>query len=153
MKKMTALRTHLANLGCFNAGALEAWVEDMTLKSRGKKHGEAVLLHTLRYQAVFAIDQYPYKRHPVEMFNAALMTWLAEHDDRSELDNSDPDIGVDVFDDDTAGLELSLSFEEDVFIIPDEQGMIEFLGERWSLQDPELWIAESGELDSRTTDG
>jgi hypothetical protein len=81
------------------------------------------------------------------------MTWLAEHDDRSQLSDPDPDIGVDVFDDDTAGLEISLSFEEDVFIIPDEQGMIDFLGERWSLQDPELWVAESGELDSRTTDG
>lgn len=153
MKKMMALRTHLAQSGCFHADGLETWVEDMQLKPRGKVVGESVLLHVLRYRAAFAIESYPYAQHPVEQFNAALMTWLAEHDNRSELDNADPDISVDVWDDHTASLELTLTFEESVFIVPDEAGSIQYRGQLWSLRDPELSVAEVGDVEASRANG
>lgn len=146
MKKMMALRSALVATGCFNADSLVTWVEDMQLKVRGKQQGDAILLHTLVYQAVFSIERYPYKQHPIEHFNAILVTWLSENDDRSELDNSDPDIDVNVLDDSTADLELTLTFEEDVYIIPDDDGTIEFKDRMWALKDPAYWIAESGDV-------
>jgi hypothetical protein len=149
MKKMIELRQHLAQSGCFHADGLETWVEDMQLKPRGKVVGESVLLHVLRYRAVFAIASYPYKQHPVEQFNATLMTWLAEHDDRSDLDNADPDISVDVWDDHTASLELTLMFNEEVYITPDDNGSIEFKGTRWSLLESQISVAEACDIEAR----
>lgn len=148
MKKLVELRKHLAQSGCFHADGLETWVEDMQLKPRCKVVGESVLLHVLRYRAAFAIENYPYKQHPVEQFNATLMTWLAEYDDRSNLDNADPDISVDVWDDHVASLELTLTFEEEVYMTPDNSGSIEFKGVRWALLEPQFSIAETGDLEA-----
>lgn len=143
MKQLTALRKHLVESGLFNQEDLDTWTEDIGIKGRGKVDGERVLLHEISYRAVFVIETYAYKKHPIELLLTTVITWLMENDDRSELDDSDPSVSPDVLDDDTASLELTINFEEDVYIVPDENGPILFKGKNWSLGDGEIDVAES----------
>jgi len=121
----------------------DAWVEDMTLKVRGAHEGNRILLHTMTYRAVFSMEGYPYLKSPISLFNARLLTWLADHDDRSELDDRDPDITFDLLDNETANVELTLQFEEKVYIKQSETGLIEYGGKTWTLDEPEYDIAET----------
>ncbi len=57
-----------------------------------------------------------------------------------------PEINVDVWDKHTADVEITLMFEEDVYIAEDENGGIEYAGRRWKLEKPEHDIAESFDL-------
>ena len=143
MKQLAALRQYLVESEFFNSEELETWTEDIDIKARGKLIGEKVLLHEIAYRAVFAIEKYAYKQQPIELLNATLITWLMENDDRSELEDPDPSISPSLLDDETASLEITVNFEEEVYIEPAENGPIFFKGKHWALSDGEVDVAET----------
>ena len=143
MKKLGLLRTFL-ELQKYKK--FDAWVENIELKTRGSNEGNKVLLHTMEYRAVFSIEGYAYQKYPIELFNARLLTWLADNDDRQDLEDSSPNITIDLLDNETADIELTLQFEEDVYITEIEGGPIEYAGRTWALEEPEHDVAESFEL-------
>lgn len=144
MKKYVALTSFLKSLKL--PGKQGQWIENIELQVKGTYDGTKVLLHTMQYRAVFSIEDYAYRRHSIELLEAQLVTWLGDNDDRSELDDPMPNIDVDVLDDDTADVEITLQFEEDVYIVEAEDGPIVFKGKRWQLENPEHDIAESGNV-------
>ncbi len=143
MKKMGLLRAFLA---LQHYQKFETWVENIRLQTRGSYEGNRVLLHTMEYRAVFSIEGYTYRKYPIELFNARLLTWLADNDDREELSDSSPNITIDLINDDIADIELTLQFEEDVYITESEGGPIEYCGRTWALEEPEHDVAESSEV-------
>lgn len=142
MKKFTDLTTYLNGTGMIQKNKMDQWVENIAIKLKGRYDGTRVLLHTMEYRAVFSIERFEYQKHSIELFGALLVTWLSENDDRGELADPDPNVIVDVLDDDTADVEITLQFEEDVYITESENGVIQFAGKRWSLEEGAHNIAE-----------
>ena len=143
MKKLASLRAYLEPLYPYK---FDSFVEDMELKTRGSYEGRRLLLHTMEYRAVLSFEEYPFTKSPIELFNARLLTWLADNDDRGDLDDKTPNVMVEILDDETADIEVSLQFEEDVYITEKEGGPIEYAGCAWVLEEPEHDLAESFEL-------
>ncbi|MEO9655911.1 phage tail protein [Marinomonas sp.] len=149
MKKMAALRTHLETTSCFKFEQFDAWVEALEQTTRGKNEGNRVLLYTMEYRAVFSIERFAYQKFPIEILHAKLITWLADNDERSDMEDKEPKVVFDIFDDHTADVEITLMFEEDVYISPSEQGNIEYAGGSWALEDADHDVAETFDLVGR----
>ncbi|MBJ7536956.1 phage tail protein [Marinomonas transparens] len=147
MKKMIALRAYLEGLNfCHKKEKFDAWVEDMEQTTRGKYEGNRVLLYRSKYRAVFSIEGFVYSKEPIELLHTRLITWLADNDERGDMEDKELSISPDILDDDTADIEITLMFEEDVYIAEVEDGPIEYAGKTWELADPEHDIAESFDL-------
>ncbi|PJE55641.1 phage tail protein [Marinomonas sp. BSi20584] len=146
MKKLAALRAFLVGTGCFNSEKFEAWPEELEQVSRGKLEGNRVLLYTMKYRAAYSIEEYAYCKYPFEILHTKLITWLADNDERSDMEGREPKIDVDLLDDETANIEITLDFEEDVYITEDESGDIEYFGKMWRLDAPDHDVAESFDL-------
>ncbi len=146
MKKLAALRTFLESTDYFHKNKFEAWAEEIEQVLRGKMEGNRVLLFTMTYRAVYSIEDYAFCKYPFEILHARLITWLADNDDRSEMKDREPRITCDVMDDEIADIEISLSFEEDVYITEDENGDIDYFGKKWRLDAPAHDVAESFDL-------
>jgi hypothetical protein len=148
MKKMAELRTFLVGCRMFHHEKIDVWAEKLSLQTRGKMEGNRVFLHRMTYRAVFSIEHYEYQKNSIDLLSARLITWLGDNDERSDMSEGDraPEISVDVLDDYTADIEITLTFEEDVYIAEDESGGIEYAGRRWKLEKPEHDIAESFDL-------
>ncbi len=147
MKKMIALRLYLEGLSfCHCIEKLDVWTEDIEQTTRGKCEGNRVLLYTMKYRAVFSIEGFVYRKDPIELLHARLITWLADNDERSDMDDAELNISPELLDENTANIEITLNFEEDVYIAEKEGGPIEYAGKHWELAEPEHDIAESFDL-------
>lgn len=146
MQKLEALKNYLAEKTDVAADAITAQLKSMVLKPQGSDEGNQVLLHVLNYQASLSLIGFPYQAVDIARFNAHLMTWLAEQDDREGIEEAFPTITLDLQDAQTANLELSLAFEEDVYITPSAEGEIEYGGKMWVLGTAEMDLALSAEV-------
>lgn len=150
MKKMIALRSYLESLSfCHRIEKLDVWAEDIDQITRGKDEGNRVLLYTMKYRAVFSIEGFVYSKDPIELLHTRLITWLADNDERSDMDDAELNISPDLLDRHTANLEITMDFEEDVYIAEKEGGPIKYAGRNWELAEPEHDIAESFDLISQ----
>ncbi|WP_394178480.1 phage tail protein [Marinomonas posidonica] len=146
MKKMAALRAFLESTHCFRNEQFDAWVEELEQTTRGRFDGNSVLLYTMEYRAVFSIERFAYTKYPIEVLHTRLITWLADNDDRNAMKEPEPKVVFDVLDNSTADVEITLMFEEDVYISPSEQGNIEYNGQKWALVHSAHDVAESFDL-------
>lgn len=146
MKKMAALRAFLESTKSFRKEQFDAWAEEVEQTTRGKDEGNRVLLYSMRYRAVFSIERLAYCHYPFELLHAHLITWLANNDDRSDMEDKEPKVIVDVLDEKTADIEITVWFEEDVYISPSETGSIEYAGRLWDLEETADDVAESFDI-------
>ncbi|MDE8603902.1 phage tail protein [Marinomonas sp. RSW2] len=147
MKKMIALRSYLESLSfCHRIEKLDVWAEDLEQTTSGKYDGNSVLLYTMKYRAVFSVEGFVYSKDPIELLHTRLITWLADNDKRSDMEDAELNISPEVLDKHTANIEITIMFEEDVYIVENEAGQIEYAGRTWELADPEHDIAESFDL-------
>jgi len=146
MQKLEALKNYLITKSNVSAEIISAQVQSMVLKPQGSDEGNQVLLHTLCYQASLSLIGFPYQAQDIAKFNAHLMTWLAEQDDRKALKDAFPAITLDLQDTQTANLEIILAFEEEVYITPSVEGDIEYGGQMWELGTAEMDLALSAEV-------
>lgn len=146
MKKMTLLSSYLTSVNLFTASQLSSWVEDVSLRIGAKHEGNQILLHTNRYRAVILVENYDYGVNDIEKFNAHVAVWLAENDNRSDLDEPAPSIAIDLLDDSVADLELTLMFEEDVYISPSDSGDIQYNNRSWTLEEADHDVAEEANV-------
>ncbi|EAQ66471.1 hypothetical protein MED121_07300 [Marinomonas sp. MED121] len=146
MQKLEALTLYITDKMDLSAEAISAQVTSMVLKPKGRDEGNQVLLHSLCYQATLNLIGFPYQAEEIARFNAHLMTWLADHDDREALDDAYPAISLDLQDTQTANLGLSLAFEEWVYITSSADGELEYGGQNWSLSTAEMDLALSAEV-------
>lgn len=137
MVKLQQLTEFLLNLNLVAAEQIDSWVENPRMVPRGKVVSEGQLvLFTQTYDAIFAIERYPHKRHSAELLFAHVSAWLIENDsERAQLGLSNPQTDVDVLDDKTADIELTIAFEEDITAVLDEDGPISYMGGQYKLAD------------------
>lgn len=143
MEKMTQLANYLASQNMFSSRQLSRWVEEVNLKVGAKDEGERVLLHRSQYRAVLLVENYNYASNAIDLFNAHVAIWLAENDERSDLNNPHPSLAIDVLSSRYADLELTLEFEEEVYISRTNRGGLTYNGQSWRLEKADYDVAES----------
>ena len=148
MLKLQLLTAFLINLDLVAAENIDSWVEDPRIVPSGSivsGAAEGIILFRQEYDAVFSIERYPHQRHHVNELFGQVCAWLIENDaDREEI--AQPNIDVDILDDETADIEITISFTEDVTAIKDPAGLIVVGGETYSLGAVVVDVAEEGDL-------
>lgn len=150
MKQIAAVTSFLVGINLVDAVQIDAWVENLQIQSLGADQNAGnVTLFRQTYDAVITIERFPHKVHPAELLFGHLAAWLIDHDgDDVRLDGSEATIQpeVDVLDDSTADLIITIDFVEDVTAIEDAAGPITLNGKNYRLADPDHWYAETGEV-------
>ncbi|WP_020411000.1 phage tail protein [Hahella ganghwensis] len=131
LAKLQQLTAHLLDRNLVAVEQLDSWMENGTLELADKSLGQGVRICRLKYDAVLTLERYP--GDPQTLF-AHLVIWLSDHDpDRDREGLAPPDVEVDVNDQDTADIEIRVSFYENIDLVKDDTGDIAFNGESWRL--------------------
>lgn len=146
MIKLEQLTAYLLNLNLVAAEQVDSWVEDPQIVPAAKDLGQgSMVLYRQVYDAVIYIERFNHQKHPAELLFGCVCAWLMQNDtERDEI--AAPRTDVEILDDGTADIEITISFEEDVIAVLDPAGQIEFGGDRYRLAEPIIFYAEEGDL-------
>lgn len=144
--KFSQLKAFLKNtLGPKLAKNLEAEMNKIQLILSPKNRGQGYDLCYQRYTVELYIERLPFKAYSPATLLANVSAWLVEHDSE-RFDNNDledPVIEVILGDDDSAEVLIELELEEPIKIKPDEKGSVYWNGQRWSVEQYDIWHAEN----------
>lgn len=148
MIKLQQITQFLVNLNLVDVSQIDSWVENPQIVPSGKSLGSGgIVLYRQEYDAVISIERFPHKNHPAELLFGQICAWLMESDpDRDEI--AKPRTDVDILDDQTADIEITISFEENIEAVPDPAGTINLGGTLYRLADAVIDYAETGEVKS-----
>ena len=108
----------------------------------------------IRYNAVLTWERYPYREYDPRILMALLMAWTTEDErgllEETGIDSERPDFDINIADQETAIMVITLPMSEELNLVPDPKGPIPFDGQRWRLADPDIWIAEKMMIIPRT---
>lgn len=141
MQKLGQLSAHLESLAGISRDQMESFVDLGKLRPTGKDLGQGLEVGRFRYDAVIAIERCP----SIIAFTliTSLLLWLDENDpERERYGLEDPDIDVTVEDEQTVFVQLSVEFDESLFIVPDPEGDIAYAGQTWRIADVPIDVAE-----------
>lgn len=145
MNKIKALTAFLIGLDLVAAENIESFVDDPKIIPSGKvlSHN-SIILYRQDYTATIYVEDYPHKEHPAELLFGQVCAWLLNNDERFDIPS--PAVNIDILDNATANIEISIEFKEDVTAIEDEAGPIELEGVRYRILDSDLFYAETGDV-------
>lgn len=153
LEKMQALATFLINQNLFAVEQFDYWMENGTNEYTGKKNGNGYVISRFRYDAVFSVERYS---QSADLILVLLSVWLMENDgNRSELELPMPDVDVTTLDDTLVDLEIKVTFDESITILPDENGLILYRGNHYSVAPAVITDASKvgvGDTQARPTD-
>ncbi|MBD9643612.1 phage tail protein [Pantoea sp. PNT02] len=108
-----------------------------------------VRLSVIRYDAELIWERFPYRECDPRLLMALLEVWLAAGEEKRELfgrvgiTNADPDWDIELIDEETAIVAVTVPMAEALIIVPDEAGNIPYQGGRYRLANAEIWTALS----------
>lgn len=153
LEKMQALATHLKSQNLFAAEQFDYWMENGTSEYTCKRHGNGFVISRFRYDAVLSVERYS---QSADLFLALLSVWLMDNDcERDQLELPMPEVDVTALDDQLVDLEVKITFDEQVMIVPDDEGQIVFNGNRYSIAPAVITDANKvavGDTQERPTD-
>jgi hypothetical protein len=148
MIKLQQITSFLIGLNLVAAENIDPWAENPRIVPWGKviTDGQLVLFRQT-YDAVLSFERWPYKRHPAELLFAHVCVWLLENDEeRFEKELPMPVTDVDILDGQTADIDITITFEEDITAVLDENGPITFDGQRYRLDDAVISYVKEAEM-------
>lgn len=102
--------------------------------------GLGIQVGTYKYTAVLQVAQWS---EPLSALFAWLQLWLDEHDGEREQQRLTPTTaGASPHEDSSMSVELTIEFEENLEVLPDPAGCIEYRGQRWKTQAVPINVAE-----------
>ncbi|WP_331352584.1 phage tail protein [Cellvibrio sp. UBA7671] len=153
LAKMQALATFLINQKLFAAEQFDYWMENGASEYSGKREGNGYVICRFRYDAVFDVERYS---QDASDFLVMVSIWLMENDGkRTEQDLPMPEWDVTPLDDSTTDVQVKISFDEDITIVPDDSGKILYRGNRYSVAPAVITDASKvgvGDTQQRPTD-
>ena len=123
---------------------LDSWMENGTIRLEPKNMGPTgVDVAWLTYQAVFTVEQLPFRELDPAIVLASVAAWVQENDKfREQFELADPEYAVTPNDEKTADLEIQLAFTEPLRLIEHPKGPINWMGKRWNVAPYEIWVAD-----------
>lgn len=129
-------------------GNFYSWIENGKLVNQGKNVTvNGIEVAHLKYDAVLWFDSFPYREIQAPLIMAYIQVWLNENDLlRDQLDHYESDFDLDILDDKTADLSFTISFEEPLTAMENNEGPLMIDGVHYQLQDIEIYYAEDVEV-------
>ncbi|MCO4207930.1 phage tail protein [Aeromonas hydrophila] len=128
--------------------SLDSWMENGAIRLESKNMGPTgVDVAWLTYQAVYTIEQLPFRELDPAIVLATVAAWVQENDPfRGQFGLDDPEYAVTPNDERTADLEIQLTFTEPLRLIEHPSGPIHWSGKRWNVAPYDIWVAEHIEM-------
>jgi hypothetical protein len=123
---------------------IDAWQERGTLILSGEDKGqEGYQVAKWKHTAVIAIENFPHRKVNPYNILAMVSAFLLDSDwPRDEYGLSDPEIDVDVISRDNATVLIDIELIDDIELIPDATGPVQFNGERYYVSIAPIEFAE-----------
>lgn len=142
MRLLNALTKYFESLPGIGRDQMEAFADLGKLSPSGKDLGHGLEIGRFKYDAVISIERCLASLGPLLL--AGLIVWLAENDpDRDSLALSDPDVDVTLEDEQTVSVQITVEFDEGIFIVEDPDGPITGDGKQWRVDDVPIDLAET----------
>lgn len=133
------------------ANDIDAWQERGQLIISGEDLGEGFCLAKWKYSATVLIERFPHQKINPYTLLALMASWLiTQNEERDEWGMADPDIDIDIISDDNCTIIIDVELMDDIEIIEDQQGPIEFIGKRYRVATVPIYLAESAEVVERS---
>jgi hypothetical protein len=127
--------------------SFDAWMQNGSLQLVPKHGGNGLQLARLNYQAVFMVEDLPFRELDPAVVLATVAAWLQDFDaEREQLELPDPDYDVEPVDEHSADLTISVPFSEPLYLLADAAGPVRYGGQRYRVAPYEVWVAEAGKL-------
>lgn len=132
---------------------LDSWMEDGTIRLESRNMGPTgVDVAWLTYQAVYTVEQLPFREINPAIVLASVAAWVQENDQfREQFGLGDPEYAVTPNDEKTADLEIQLTFTEPLRLVEHQNGPINWMGKRWNVAPYEIWVADHIDLNVGNT--
>ena len=146
MIKLKALTTYLLERRLVKPEQLDSWADQVNLDLIWKPDVDGMRMGDMRYSATIVLERFD--DHPSRLM-ALVGSWLEANDpnrDRDELPA--PKFDISMLDNDLADVDITLEFNEPLYLAEDPAGEIESHGKTWAFVPFDLWIAEHGEVGS-----
>ncbi|HAG1966222.1 TPA: hypothetical protein G8R56_004490 [Salmonella enterica] len=99
------------------------------------------------FDAEFTWYDWPYRQFDPKLLTSLFEAWIFDNDEmRDRLELGTPIFDVATGDDDTMTVTVDITLYSDRVIKEDDNGIIRRGGKRYSLQPPEIWVAEDMDL-------
>ncbi|EHI7919010.1 hypothetical protein J9M50_004885 [Salmonella enterica] len=99
------------------------------------------------FDAEFTWYDWPYRQFDPKLLTSLLEAWIFDNDEmRDRLELGTPIFDVATGDDDTMTVTVDITLYSDRVIKEDDNGVIRRGGKRYSLQIPEIWVAEDMDI-------
>lgn len=121
-------------------GEFDTWIEGGKIEPASKRvKGTGLIAARFYYSGVISISPCA---APAQLIAAYVSFWLQANG--GQHDSGDVEFSVDVLDDDSAEVELTIEkFAEDIELIESSSGPFELNGKKYDFGEQSLWIAES----------
>ena len=136
--KLKALTACILDKGLCRQEEIDSWVNQVYIEVDTGDKGRYVQLGRHKSRCTVFIERF---RQDARLLSSVVITWINENDYLRENDLLPvPEINVTPLDSGNHKLplfdiEITLYFMDDILIKPDENGIITYKGERWSLLD------------------
>ncbi|WP_312156320.1 phage tail protein [Lelliottia nimipressuralis] len=123
----------------------DAWMDNIQLVRTSKALGLGQqLIGERRYDGVLGWDRWPYRDYSPDLIFALVNAWLDEfgNERRHQLGLGDPEPYVEIVDNQTAIITISVPLVDQIPMVPDEKGLIRYFGKRYSLKEPVIHTAQ-----------
>lgn len=134
----------------------DCWMDDIQLLRTSKSLGLGQqLIGERRYSGVLGWERWPYRDYDPDILFALVNVWLDESgsERRHYLGLDDPDVDIEIRDNQTAIIIISVPLVDEIAMVPDEDGPIPCRGKRYRLAEPSVWFAQSVQVRTETSGG
>lgn len=129
--------------------AMQSFTSEMeslkTIPAAKDKGLGQVRLSVIRYDAALLWERFPYRECDPRQVMALLEVWLAaeprELFSQVGITSADPDWDIELIDEETAIVTVTVPMVEELIIVPDENGPVPYEGGRYRLADADIWTA------------
>ncbi|MEE2023583.1 phage tail protein [Alkalimonas mucilaginosa] len=130
------------------ANSIDAWQENGTLLLNGEDKGAgSYQIAKWKHSAIIAIEKFPHlKVDPYNLLAMLAAFLLASDWPRDTYGLADPQIDLDIISNDNATVIIELELMDDIELIPDEEGPVLYLDNRYRVALAEVFVAEEAEL-------
>ncbi len=134
MNKIKWLHQHIIDLDLFAAEQMESFVDDIQIfPAMFASEVNQIFACQAEYTATFYIERFPHKRADIRFLIASVCAFLIDHDGDNNNDSRQFSMNTEENDGETADIEFSLHFVEDILAEENPIGPLVFNGVNYQI--------------------
>lgn len=142
LQKLQALTAFLIEKNLVDENQIDSWMENGKIEATDKNLGNGIRVCRFRYDAVISIERFSTDE---KLLLALVCVWLMDNDPEREDDELPAaDIEVDIADDSTAEIEIKVMFIENIDLVEEPSGRVNYSGKNWAVNSVGIDIANEG---------